>query len=217
MYKGNVKMKVLFCKVSSMKFYKGACEQDVPYNGGKFVDENGFGHEEFNFLPIELEGSEKNMCLGFVEPKSNKGTRNTIHIEKIEGCGACRKEESIDDVLVIWCATRHRGDITVVGWSKHATVFRDLQEWTMIFDDGAEEGRWYNIVSESDNCTLLPEGERNRFAWYVPSARYTRSFGFGQSMLWYPTEDTAKEYLNNLLHNIENYEGDNWLDKFPDM
>ena len=87
----------------------------------------------------------------------------------------------------------------------------------MIFDDGAEEGRWYNIVSESDNCTLLPEGERNRFAWYVPSARYTRSFGFGQSMLWYPTEDTAKEYLNNLLHNIENYEGDNWLDKFPDM
>ena len=23
-----------------MKYYKGACEQDVPYNGGKFVEEN---------------------------------------------------------------------------------------------------------------------------------------------------------------------------------
>ncbi len=24
--------------------------------GGKFVEENGYGHEEFNFLPIEMEG-----------------------------------------------------------------------------------------------------------------------------------------------------------------
>ena len=67
-------MRILFCKVSGMKYYKGACEQDVPYNGGKFVEENGFGHEEFNFLPIELDGTEQAMCLGFVEPKSNKGS-----------------------------------------------------------------------------------------------------------------------------------------------
>ena len=35
-------MRILFCKVSGMKYYKGACEQDIPYNGGKFVEENGF-------------------------------------------------------------------------------------------------------------------------------------------------------------------------------
>ena len=39
-----------------MKYYKGACEKDVPLYGGKFVEENGYGHEEFNFLPIEMEG-----------------------------------------------------------------------------------------------------------------------------------------------------------------
>ena len=34
-------MKVLFCKISSMKYYKGASQKDVPYNGGSYVNENG--------------------------------------------------------------------------------------------------------------------------------------------------------------------------------
>ena len=33
-------MKILFCKISCMKYYKGACDKDIPYNGGSFVDEN---------------------------------------------------------------------------------------------------------------------------------------------------------------------------------
>ena len=116
-------MRILFCKVSGMKYYKGACEQDVPYNGGKFVEENGFGHEEFNFLPIELDGTEQAMCLGFVEPKSNKGTRNTLHIENIEGCSACKQEPCVEDVLIVWCATRMEGDTTVVGDVLLASAF----------------------------------------------------------------------------------------------
>jgi hypothetical protein len=38
-------------------------------------------------------------------------------------------------------------------------------------------------------------------------------------MVWYPTEDTdtAKTYIEKLLKNIENYEGDNWINKYPDM
>ena len=115
-------MRILFCKVSGMKYYKGACEQDKPYNGGKFVEENGFGHEEFNFRPIKLDDEEQTMCLGFVEPKSNKGRRNTLHIQNIEGCAACTQEPCVEDVLVVWCATRMEGDTTVVGWYKSATV-----------------------------------------------------------------------------------------------
>ena len=210
-------MRILFCKVSGMKYYKGACEQDKPYNGGKFVEENGFGHEEFNFLPIELDGMDQAMCLGFVEPKSNKGTRNTLHIENIEGCSACKDVPSVENVLVIWCATRVNGDCTVVGWYKNATVFRTLQDWTMVFEDGAEEDRCYNVIAEAKNCVLLPTDERNRHAWSVPSARYTKSHGFGQAMVWYPTEESAKSYLEKMIHNIENYDDENWIDKFPDM
>ena len=156
------------------------------------------------------------MCLGFVEPKSNKGTRNTMHIENIEGCSACKNEPCVDDILIVWCATRIEGDITVVGWYKNATVFRELQEWTMVYEDGSEEDRCYNVIAETRNCTLLPVGERNRHIWSVPSARYTKSFGFGQAMVWYPTEDTAKAYLEKLIYNIENYDGDNWIDKYPE-
>lgn len=209
-------MKILFCKISGMKYYKGVCEKDIPYNGGSFVDENGFGHEEFNFLPIELEGSENMECLGFFEPKSNRGKRNTVHIERIEGCELLKKEDFVEDVLVVWCATRLQGDTTVVGWYKHATVYRDLQGWTMIFADDTEEERYYNVQAKASDCTLLPEGERNRHIWSVPSARYTKSYGFGQSMVWYPTEPEAKNYLDRLIDNIENYDSENWIDKYPE-
>lgn len=207
-------MKILFCKVSGMKYYKGACEDDKPYNGGLFVEENGYGHEEFNFLPIELEGREKTACVGFVEPKSNRGVRNTIHIENIEGCSAYEKDAYVDDVLVIWCATRLEGDITVVGWYKNAKVFRELQEWTMMFANGTEEDRCYNVLADSENCTLLPEFERNRSVWEIPLAR-KKTYGFGQSMVWYPTDEKAKTFVERVLSNIENYRGDNWINKYP--
>lgn len=208
-------MKVLFCKISSMKYYKGACEDDVPMFGGKFVEENGYGHEEFNFLPIEMDGSSEQECVGFVEPKSNRGVRNTFHIEKIEGCEGLKKEPFVEDVLVIWCAKRDLGDVTVVGWYKHATVYRDLQDWTIIFADGTEEDRGYNVRASVNDCTLLPVSERNRAMWNVPSAKYTKLYGFGQSMVWYPTEPEAKTYLSRLIGNIENYSGDNWLNEYP--
>jgi hypothetical protein len=209
-------MRILFCKISSMKYYKGACDLDVPMYGGKFVEENGYGHEEFNFLPIEMEGIAEPECVGFVEPKSNRGVRNTLHIEKIEGCAAMKKEPLVDDVLVIWCAKRDRGDVTVVGWYKHATVWRDVQDWTIMFDNGMEEERGYNVRAKASDCTLLPSGERNRAIWSIPSAKYTGAYGFGQSMVWYPTEPEAENYLTRLLKNIESYRDENWLNKWPE-
>jgi hypothetical protein len=209
-------MRILFCKISSMKYYKGACDLDVPMYGGKFVEENGYGHEEFNFLPIEMEGIAEPECVGFVEPKSNRGIRNTLHIEKIEGCAAMKKEPLVDDVLVIWCAKRDRGDVTVVGWYKHATVWRDVQDWTIMFDNGMEEERGYNVRAKASDCTLLPSGERNRAIWSIPSAKYTGAYGFGQSMVWYPTEPEAENYLTRLRKNIESYCDENWLNKWPE-
>lgn len=210
-------MRILFCKISSMKYYKGACEKDMPLYGGKFVEENGYGHEEFNFLPIEMEGETELECMGFVEPKSNRGRRNSFHIEKIEGCEAMSKELCVDDVLVIWCAKRDRGDVTVVGWYKHATVYRDLQDWIITFANGEEENRGYNIRAKADDCTLLPEPERNRHIWSIPSAKYTKTFGFGQSMVWYPNEPESKMFVERLINNIENYDGENWINKYPEV
>ena len=210
-------MRILFCKISSMKYYKGACDDDVPQFGGKYVEENGYGHEEFNFLPMEMEDGDGLECIGFVEPKSNRGARNTFHIENMEGCAQMKREPFIEDVLVVWCAKRERGDVTVVGWYKHATVWRDLQDWTMVFADGQEEERCYNVRARASDCTLLPSGERNRAIWSVPSAKYTGVYGFGQSMVWYPTEPEAKPYLARLLDGMEHYNEENWINRYPKM
>lgn len=208
-------MRMLFCKVSCMKYYKGHCDVDIPLNGGQYVKEHGYGHEEFNFWPRLIEGEPDEVCLGFVEPKSNRGRRNTFHLENIEGCAAIKDEPFVEDVLVIWCATRQQKDTTVVGWYKHATVWRELQGWTLVFEDGEEEERGFNVMAKASDCTLLPEGERNRAKWSIPSARYTRSYGFGQSMVWYPTEEEAKPYLTRLIESINSYHDENWLRRFP--
>lgn len=191
-----------------MKYYKGHCDSDIPLNGGQYVKDNGYGHEEFNFLPIYTESGQEE-CLGFVEPKSNRGIRNTFHLENIEGCAAAKNAPFVEDVLIVWCATRQQKDTTVVGWYQHATVWRTLQNWS-----GGETERCYNIRAKASDCTLLPEGERNRYKWSIPSAKKTRTYGFGQSMVWYPTEET-KSYLTNLIDNISNYNGENWLYRFP--
>lgn len=206
-------MRILFCKVSGMKYYKGACDADQPYNGGSYVAEHGYGHEEYNFLPIEMEGEDVLQCRGFFEPKTTRGARNTVHIERIDGCEAYKNEPMVEDVLVVWCATREEGDATVVGWYEHASVYRDLQEWTMIYSDGSEEGRFFNVSAKASDCVLLPRGERNRYVWSAPAARYTRTYGFGQAMVWYPTEPEAQPYLEKLLENIATYRGENWLHK----
>lgn len=198
-----------------MKYYKGACNDDAAMYGGAFIDENGYGHEEFNFKPIMNENKEEGRCFGFVEPKSNRGKRNTLHIEKIEGCAAMNKEDFVEDVLVVWCAKREKGDITVVGWYKNAVVYRDLESYTLLWENGEEEERWFNVEAYPEDCVLLPKSERTR-EWYVPNSQ-VHGFGFGQSMIWYPTAPEAQNYLERLIDKIENYNGENWLDKYPDF
>ena len=51
-----------------MKYYKGINENDIPYNGGEFVEENGYGHAEYNFDSVNIDG--KDYLFGFVEIKS---------------------------------------------------------------------------------------------------------------------------------------------------
>lgn len=210
--------KFVFCKISCMKYYKGASIYDEPYNGGSFVKENGYGHEEYNFYERSINDgwiddsgvvSAGEYCLGFVETKStSEGKRNQLHIEKINGCGAgLKKEPCVLGVTVVWCATSNLNETTVVGWYKNATVFREYQE----FKDQNNLDRIYNVIALAGDCVLLPQDTRHRHIWNVPSKKYTRTFGFGQSMLWYAQEEKAGIYLQRLAKNIEEYNGENWL------
>lgn len=104
---------------------------------------------------------------GIFETKSHNGKDvNQMRIENIAGCELLKKEESVDDVLVVYCAKHPAHKFTtVVGWYKHATVFRHYQE--AVF--APEDIQYYNAMAKSSDCVLLPAGIRSRkVQWEVP-------------------------------------------------
>lgn len=60
---------------------------------------------------------------------------------------------------------------------------------------GQQKKRWYNVLALSNDCVLLPSAQRHKHIWHVPSAKRTKSFGFGQSLIWYASEETAIGYI----------------------
>jgi hypothetical protein len=209
-----------------MKYYKGECPQDIPINGGSGAAKAHTAQETFNFDPVvitdENVGTPEEWCLGFVETKSaNKNAVNQLHIEKIEGCQALTKEEAADDVLVVWCAKETANSQMIVGWYKHANVFRNHQYILFKNQDGTETYVEYNISAKAEDCVLLPKGIRHRkLLWDAPRVSAKgRNYGFGQSPIWYVNDidknEHLKAYIDKLLEQIDNYDGENWLYQYP--
>ena len=219
-------MKVLFCNVAWMDFYKGIYPGiDEPVNGGSYVKENRDANEKYNFLSVDINSGDGNIgkyCLGFVETKatSSSGKSNILHIERIEGCEACKKESFVDEVLVIYCAARPNQNFTsVVGWYKHATVYRNYECIELLFEDGSVYPQYYNAIAKAEDCVLLPKYDRRITEWSVPRRQSGASYGFGQSNVWFADSKTdnqyQKEFLNRIFAKIGAYNGENWLNKFP--
>lgn len=220
-----VRVKILFCNIAWMLYYKGLIPGEVePSSGGEYVRKTGDAHEKFNFLPVDLTFADKSLpdgryCLGFVETKATgKEKANQLHIERIAGCSACGSEPAVDDVLVVYCATHPAHSFTtVVGWYRNATVFREYQ--AAEFEDGIQN---YNAIAKAEDCVLLPAPVRSRRTlWNIPRRNCGAAFGFGRSNVWFATGDEGNEellskFLKELEKNILGYHGENWLDKHPD-
>jgi len=212
-------MKIVFCKISCMKYYKGAVEDDLPYNGGEYVNEIGYGHEEYNFLERDMDEWEDDYgfnengkyCLGFVETKSTRNNKNNqFHIEKIHDLVKWDDELAVSGVDVIWCATSDMNETSVMGWYRNANVYR----WYQSFYDVNRDERYYNVLAKSSDCVLLPREERHVYRWNIPVAK-RRTYGFGQSMIWYASEEKAQPYLKKFYKDMCEYDEENWLYKYP--
>ena len=188
----------------------------MPINGGKYVSDNHYAHEAYNFKAIDLDGYNDKYCLGFVETKTTNGkNRNQLHIEKI-GDKSDKDIEKLDDVLVIWCAKADYLDFTsIVGWYKNATVFRYYNE----VEVGNGYIKNYNIIAKAEDCVLLPVNARSRRAlWYAPrkGKKNGPSYGFGQANIWFANEVSEniylKNYLDKIIEQIYNYSGDNLVE-----
>lgn len=68
-------MRVLFCNIAWMKYYRGITEDDKPENGGSWVNETQTAHECFNFTLYDDDNFH-----GYVTTKSNRGRDNQLHI-----------------------------------------------------------------------------------------------------------------------------------------
>ena len=179
------------------------------------IAQGGDAHEKYNFTPVNMEGREGLYCLGFFETKSHNGKDvNQMRIENIAGCELLKKEESVDDVLVVYCAKHPAHKFTtVVGWYKHATVFRHYQE--AVF--APEDIQYYNAIANSSDCVLLPAGIRSRkVQWEVPRKSNGWAYGFGRANVWYASEEDSRlqDYLTRLVKQIDEYDGENWIDKY---
>ena len=183
-----------------MKYYKGAVKDDMPYNGGSYVDETGFGHEEYNFLEriintdwIDDYGliESGKYCLGYVETKSTRRQKNNqLHVENIRGLVVPDDTPAVSGVTVVWCATTNLNETSVMGWYRNANVYRKYQN----FIDHTGDYRSYNVLAKLSDCVLLPSEDRHVHIWDIPATKKTRAYGFGQSMLWYASEEKAGNY-----------------------
>lgn len=207
---------IIFARITSMNYYKGITDNDQPENGGAFVRDTNQAHECYNFEAVKFDDG-KEECLGFVQLLGNsKSNELQIKIENIVGCEDFKNEEYVEGVTIVWCAKAKRSkNIRVVGFYKNATVFRHYKEQD--FSDGYVQ--FYNFVADKKDCVLLPYHERfNNGDWYVPTSHKNNyNFGFGRSSIWYAgskTEDEKEiEYVEKMINSIENYNGENWIDK----
>lgn len=218
-------MRILFCNIAWMERYDGNEDgTDKPHGGGAYVELTGDAHEKYNFTSEELLLSDSSTadeyCLGFVETKSTNGTTiNQLNIEKISGCEHMKREAAVNDVLVVYCAKypfSSTNETYVVGWYKHATVYRNY-ETCQFFSDNNEVvyTQSYNALAKSKNCVLLPKIERRNQKWRVPRKKKGMSYGFGQSNVWFAqgadTNPKLREFLDRINKQIENYDGDNMI------
>lgn len=205
---------IIFVRVADMKYYRGITEHDKPFNGGSYVTETGLADECYNFAPIIQEGQDYEKCIGFFMASGGKGV-GQLHIEKIVGCELMKKEETIENVHVVF-VSKAPNDKTmrVVGFYKDATVYRHPKY--MAFETEYEQMYWFE--AKKQNCVLLPYTERRNSEWFVPASNSKyHDFGFGRSNVWYAGGKGAskqeREYVEKKIQFIDRYQGENWMDK----
>ena len=213
-------MKILSCNIAWMKWYKGYRNSDIPVNGGSYVKKTRQGEENDNFWPVVTSSPtiewddgtvvslpQGDICMGFVETGHTNGKSRQLCIEKIQDCAGYKNAPYVDDVLVIFCATRV-GDKhpVVVGWYNHAMVLRNYVEYGM--EDGSV--LWKNIICKAEDAVLLPVNERK---WRVPRATKEK-YGFGRSNIWYADysqSEKVKPWVEDIYDKIIKYDGKNIL------
>ena len=168
--------RILLLNVGWMNAYKGV-KGDPLKGGGDFPSRHGYGMEILNFEPFYGH------MYGFA-----KVPHNSIRIERL---GAPSYAKHVDIILVIW-VTKSR----IVGWYRHATVYRMLQEPPKSSHRKHKGGPIkHNVMSKEGSEHLLDPDDR---LFEIPRSRMKK--GAMGRYLWYIDEYTNTRFRKKLLH-----------------
>lgn len=185
-------MKILFCNIGWMKEYNGQTDIDKLINGGKYVKENNYGAEEFNFQNIN------GYYYGYVSHM------HQMRIERLEGIN--KSEDVAENVLVVWVAKDNRESNKIIGWYKNATIYRDFQTFSRMDPDLNRDRVFYRMKANVFDSTLLPVSKRT---FKIPRASVAKDgIGMGQSNIWYADEEKCKPFVEKVFNYIDNYCGE---------
>ena len=185
--------RVVVFNIAWMKGYNGVAPDDVPIHGGKYVDDNLYGAEVYNFQPY------RGKTYGFVEA-GWKPRPCCINITKL---GASRGDIAIPGILVIWVARHpYKPQTLVVGWYKRAIVYRERQEppqgSTRKEPDGGDAP--YFVEADERDCVLIPEDGRDL---KVPRGV---EGGLGQKNIWYLDSPLGAGFKSKILAYVRRWE-----------
>ncbi|KFK96456.1 MULTISPECIES: HNH endonuclease [unclassified Serratia (in: enterobacteria)] len=170
-------MAILFCNIGWMKHYNGI-DGDSIERGGEY-NQHSTGHEVCNF------SDNAGIFYGYVQPTGQI---------KIERLGASKKDESVSDITVVWTAGPEGGGTVVIGWYKHATVFREAQEIVKPSVIQKNNGvNTFRIKAPSNKAVLLPVEQRELM---IP--RGVKG-GIGQSNVWYADKEESQEIVERVI------------------
>jgi hypothetical protein len=181
--------RVLFARIGWMTYYRGPQAGDERPKGGGAYTRTKLGNEAFNFM---LVGDE---LFGYLRPPQAK----SIQLGRIDPGNV---GDSLQGVTVIFVATRPAGGQCVVGWYKHATVFRRPKPDST----GKRMGFAYYVIAPSNGAVLLPTWKRTQV---VKGGKG----GFGQSNIRY-VYDGAGQYVRlpwaeSAAKYVRDYDGEN--------
>jgi len=188
---------MLFLRIGWMRFYEGLSGDDQIHGGGAFVRQQGYGHEMFNFLPLD------GRVYGYVRPTSGGSSDNDfvdgagIKLERISA--TAKHNRDLNGVQVVWVSSPPDGGTFIVGWYRNATVYRAHQSPPSGSNRKyRDEDFGYYVSAATDDSVLLEATARN---FPIP---YHQKGGIGQSNVWYANEPEQHRALRlEVLRYIE--------------
>ncbi len=172
---------MIFLRTGWMKNYNGLVN-DVLVSGDAFSEEYGYGYEIFNFAPY------KGHMYGYFY------LDGSINIDRL---GAHEKDDSIDNVLVVWVSRSRSGGVFIIGWYRNATIYRDYQQAPKGSKRKYKGDRiGYRVKAKAEDCKILPLDAR---VFSIPT---NYAGGMGQANIWYTDKDIHASFREQVLNYI---------------